>query len=47
MKHPEFDRADLKAIAASEVDVQQGRVHSSDEVKAEFGIDETGDEHER
>jgi len=44
VKHPEFDRADLKAIAASEVDIQKGRTHSSDEVKAEYGLDgEAGD----
>jgi len=29
VKHPEFNRADLKAIAASEVDIQEGRTHSS------------------
>ncbi len=37
VKHPEFNRADLKAIAASEVDIQEGRTHSSDEIKAEYG----------
>ena len=25
VKHPEFNRADLKAIVASEVDIQEGR----------------------
>lgn len=48
VKHPDFNRADLKAIAASEVDIQEGRVHSSDEVKEEFGLDRAdGDETER
>lgn len=42
VKHPEFNRADLKAMLAGEVDIQQGRVRSSDEVKAEHGpADET------
>ena len=39
VKHPEFNRADLKAIAASEVDIQEGRTRSSDDVKAEYGLD--------
>ncbi|WP_396614110.1 ribbon-helix-helix domain-containing protein (plasmid) [Haloferax sp. S1W] len=39
VKHPDFNRADLKAMAASEVDIQQGRVHSSDEVMDEFDLD--------
>ncbi|ELZ41346.1 putative CopG family transcriptional regulator [Halorubrum californiense DSM 19288] len=37
VKHPEFDRADLKAVAASEVDIQQGRTRDSDAIKAEYG----------
>lgn len=44
VKHPDFNRADLKAFAASELDIQEGRVHTSDEVKAEFGLDEASDE---
>jgi len=44
VKHPECDRADLKAIAASEVDIQQGNVHTSDEITAEYGLDETAEE---
>ncbi|WP_058367483.1 ribbon-helix-helix domain-containing protein [Haloparvum sedimenti] len=40
VKHPEFDRADLKAIAASEVDIQEGRTHSSEEIRAEYGADD-------
>lgn len=40
VKHPAFNRADLKAMLAGEVDVQEGRTHSSDAVKAEYGIGE-------
>jgi Arc/MetJ-type ribon-helix-helix transcriptional regulator len=32
LKHPDFNRADLKAMLASEVDIQAGRTHSSDEL---------------
>ena len=39
VKHPEFDRADLKAMLAGEVDIQEGRTYSSDEVKAEYSLD--------
>ena len=39
VKHPDFNRADLKAMLAGEVDIQQGRPRSSDEVKAEYGLD--------
>jgi metal-responsive CopG/Arc/MetJ family transcriptional regulator len=39
VKHPSFNRADLKAMAASEVDIQEGRVHTSDEIKAEYDLD--------
>ena len=47
VKHPEFNRADLKALAASEVDIQEGRVHTSEEIKAEYGLDgESDDEHD-
>jgi metal-responsive CopG/Arc/MetJ family transcriptional regulator len=38
VKHPDFNRADLKAMLASEVDIQKGRTHSSEEVKAEYGL---------
>lgn len=41
VKHPEFNRADLKAIAASEVEIQEGRTHSSDAVKADLGLEES------
>ncbi len=40
LKHPEFNRADLKAMLAGEVEIQQGRTHSSDDVKAEYGLTE-------
>jgi metal-responsive CopG/Arc/MetJ family transcriptional regulator len=40
VKHPEFNRADLKAMLASEAEIREGRTHSSDEVKAEYGLDE-------
>ncbi|ADQ69505.1 hypothetical protein C499_19620 [Halogeometricum borinquense DSM 11551] len=39
VKHPDFNRADLKAMLAGEVDIQEGRTHTSDEVKAEYGLD--------
>jgi metal-responsive CopG/Arc/MetJ family transcriptional regulator len=41
LKHPEFNRADLKAMLASEAEIREGRTHSSDDVKAEYGLDET------
>lgn len=34
IKHPDFNRADLKAMLASEVEIQEGQTHTSDEVKA-------------
>ena len=43
VKHPEFSRADLKAIATSEVDIQEGRTHSSEEIEAEYGREDTSD----
>ncbi|MGQ3331261.1 ribbon-helix-helix domain-containing protein [Halorubrum sp. FL23] len=43
VKHPEFNRADLKAIAASEVDIQEGRTHSSEGIKAEYGREDTSE----
>ena len=42
VKHPDFNRADLKAMLASEIDIQAGRTHSSDEIKAEYGLDGGG-----
>ena len=41
LKHPEFNRADLKAMLAGEAEIREGRTHSSDDVKAEYGLDET------
>jgi metal-responsive CopG/Arc/MetJ family transcriptional regulator len=46
VKHPAFNRADLKALAASEVDIQEGRVHTSDEIKTEYDLDTSTDETE-
>lgn len=36
VKHPEFNRADWKAIAAGEVEIEEGRTHPSEDVKAAF-----------
>lgn len=41
LKHPDFNRADLKAMLASESEIREGRIHSSDEVKSEYGLDGT------
>jgi Arc/MetJ-type ribon-helix-helix transcriptional regulator len=41
LKHPDFNRADLKAMLAGEVEIQEGRTHSSDEVKHDSGIGTT------
>ncbi|MFT4890436.1 MAG: Arc/MetJ-type ribon-helix-helix transcriptional regulator [Halobacteriales archaeon] len=41
LKHPEFNRADLKAMLTSEGEIREGRTHRSDEVKAEYGLDGT------
>lgn len=41
LKHPEFNRADLKAMLAGEAEIREGRTHSSDDVKAEYGLDES------
>lgn len=38
LKHPDFNRADLKAMLAGEVEIQEGRTLSSDDVKAAFDI---------
>jgi len=38
IKHPDFNRADLKAMLASEVDIQEGNTRTSDDVKAEHGL---------
>jgi metal-responsive CopG/Arc/MetJ family transcriptional regulator len=39
VKHPEFNRADLKAMLAGEVDIQNGRTHSGEEVIAADDLD--------
>jgi Arc/MetJ-type ribon-helix-helix transcriptional regulator len=41
LKHPEFNRADLKAMLTSEAEIREGRTQSSDDVKAEYGLDNT------
>jgi metal-responsive CopG/Arc/MetJ family transcriptional regulator len=33
VKHPEFNRADLKAMLAGEVEIQQGRTHTAEEIE--------------
>lgn len=43
VKHPGFNRADWKAIAAGEVEVAHGETHSSDEVKDAIGGREADD----
>lgn len=40
VKHPEFNRADWMAIAAGEVEIQEGRTYTSDEVKEAILEDE-------
>lgn len=42
IKHPDFNRADLKAMLAGEVEIQHSQTHDSEDVKAEFGIDGAG-----
>lgn len=37
VKHPDFNRADLKAMLAGEVEIQEGRTHDSETVKAAVG----------
>lgn len=38
IKHPDFNRADLKAILASEVDIREGNTRTSDELKEAHGL---------
>jgi metal-responsive CopG/Arc/MetJ family transcriptional regulator len=38
VKHPDFNRADLKAMLAGELDIQEGRTRSSDDVKEAYNI---------
>ena len=39
LKHPEFNRADLKAMLAGEVEISEDRTHGSDDVKEAYGLD--------
>jgi len=41
LKHPDFNRADLKAMLTSEQEIRGERTHSSDDVKARYGLDGT------
>ncbi|MDZ7849703.1 MAG: ribbon-helix-helix domain-containing protein [Halodesulfurarchaeum sp.] len=41
LKHPDFNRADLKAMLTSEAEIREGNTHSSDEIKAAYGLDGT------
>jgi Arc/MetJ-type ribon-helix-helix transcriptional regulator len=42
LKHPDFNRADLKAMLASEVDIQAGRTHSSDDLTTDSSASDSG-----
>lgn len=42
IKHPDFNRADLKAMLAGEVEIQNEQTHGSNEVKAEYDLDPSG-----
>lgn len=44
VKHPEFNRADLKAMLAGEVEIQEDRTHDSADVKAAVGYDVQDDD---
>jgi len=46
LKHPEFNRADLKAMLTSEAEIHEGRTHGSDDVKAEYDLDGLADSDE-
>jgi len=37
--HPEFDRADLRAMLTGEVDIQEGRLYTSAEITADVDVD--------
>jgi len=39
LRHPEFDRADLRAMLTAETEIQHGKTHSSADVTAEVGTD--------
>jgi metal-responsive CopG/Arc/MetJ family transcriptional regulator len=38
VNHPDFNRADLKAMLAGEVEIQEDGTHTSDEIKAKYGL---------
>jgi len=38
LKHPEFNRADLKAMLAGEVEIGASQTHSSEDVKADYDL---------
>ncbi len=40
LKHPEFNRADLKAMLTSEAEIRDGRTHSSADVKSDYDLDQ-------
>ncbi|ERH13528.1 MAG: hypothetical protein J07HB67_02568 [halophilic archaeon J07HB67] len=40
VKHPDFDRADLKAMLAGEVEIQQGRTHTAEDVREDLTPEE-------
>ncbi len=40
VKHPEFDRADLKAMLAGEVEIQQERTHTAEDVRKDLTPEE-------
>lgn len=44
IKHPDFNRADLKAMLASETDIQEGDTLQRDEVRASDELTDTGDD---
>jgi metal-responsive CopG/Arc/MetJ family transcriptional regulator len=39
IKHPDFNRADWKAIAAGEIEIREGETHASEDVKAAFDLE--------
>ena len=44
VKHPDFNRADLKAMLAGEVEIASGDTQTSDEVKETYGLDDDRDD---
>lgn len=43
IKHPDFNRADLKAMLAGEVEISEGRTHSSDEIRGSLDVESGAD----